>query len=33
VRAFGSGAQPGVDVARPGAGGERPQESADRAGL
>jgi hypothetical protein len=33
LRAFGSGAQPGVHVARPGAGGERLQEGADRAGL
>ncbi|HSD53146.1 MAG TPA: sulfatase-like hydrolase/transferase, partial [Burkholderiales bacterium] len=33
LRAFGSGTQPGVHVARPGPGGERPQEGADRAGL
>ena len=33
LRAFGSGAQPGVHVARPGAGGELPQHGADRVGL
>ena len=33
LRAFGSGAQPGVHVAGPGAGGERPQHTADRIGL
>jgi hypothetical protein len=33
LRAFGSGAQPGVHVARPGAGGEFPQHGADRVGL
>jgi hypothetical protein len=33
LRAFGSGAQPGVNVAGSGAGGERPQPGAHRVGL
>ncbi len=33
LRAFGSGMQPGVHVAGPGTGGERPQHPADRVGL